>query len=413
MITSLGTGRRVLAEPTDYRVLRTVRESRGISRVEIAQRCHLSKPTVTAVVNRFLRAGVLRKTGEGPSTRRGGRKREILQFNPLAGTVAAIDLRMTSAHIALTDLNASILAHESFTYHRGEDPHAVLREAAHLLQRLLAHDRSAARHCAGVGVGLPGLIDRSAGTIIEADTLVGWKGINLRSVFADYFRFPVHIENDVKARTLAEYLFGVGKHWNDQVFLWIGDGIGAGIIINGSLHHGATESAGEIGYNALGFGLADPRAFPLLYSGQKDFGEILSNAVIGRSYVRHAGISGSGSVRQVLRKAEKGDPVALAILDEVAELVSVVCILLINMLNPGLVVIGGEIAGAGQRFLGAVLDRVRKGSLSVPAEAVQIAPGALGDDGVILGSAGLVLHELLQPGRGHVSTWIRAPRASD
>jgi predicted NBD/HSP70 family sugar kinase len=413
MITTLSTGRRVIAEPTDFRVLRTVRESRGISRVEIAQRCRLSKPTVTAIVNRFLRAGLLRKTGEGPSTRRGGRKREILQFNPLAGTVAAVDLRMTSAHVALTDLNASILARESFTYHRGENPQTVLREAAHLLQRLLSCDRSAARRCAGVGVGLPGLIDRSAGTIIEADTLAGWKGINVRSAFADHFRHPVYIENDVKARTLAEYLFGVGKHWNDQAFLWIGDGIGAGIIINGSLHHGITESAGEIGYNALGFGLADPKAFPLLYSGQKDFGEILSNAVIGRSYVRHAGITGNGSVRQVLRKADEGDPVALAILDEVAELVSVVCIMLINMLNPGLVVIGGEIAGAGQRFLGGVLDRVRKDILSVPAEAVQIAPGALGDDGVILGSAGLVLHELFWPGMGLASPRIREPRATD
>ena len=386
-------------EPNEYRVLRLVRDSHTISRTEIAQLCKLSKPTVSAIVNRFLKQGFLEPIGESESTDRGGRKRELLQFNPRAGFVIGVDVRMTECFVAVTDLNANILAKKVFSHRAGSPPDAILSEIFRAIDAYLRSKQFPLEKCVGIGVGLPGLIDRATGVIKVADTLAGWEGVHLRERFEERYRLPVYVENDVKARALSEFLFGAGKDVDNQVLLWVGDGIGAGIIIDGKLLHGITESAGEIGYNELGYALADAKQFPLLYSGQRDFGEMLSDSMIISAYREHARAPLNGSVEAVFRAAEQNESLARELLEEVASLTSIVCINLINTLNPELIVVGGRVAEAGTIVLDRVQQKVRADILSAPAEAVRIVPAALREDGVILGAAGLVLYDLFKPMR--------------
>jgi len=384
-------------EPNEYRVLRVVRDSKVISRTEIAQLCRLSKPTVSNIVNRFLKHGFLERAGESESTDRGGRRRELLQFNPRAGFVVGVDVGMTECLVAITDLNAEVLERCSFTYEAGSTPEIVLAGIFRCVDAFLGSPVYPSDKCVGIGIGLPGLIDRATGIIKVADTLAGWQGVNLRQAFEDRFALPTYIENDVKARALAEFLFGVGKGIQSQVFLWIGDGIGAGIIIDGKLLHGITESAGEVGYNELGHAMTNADAYPLLYAGQRDFGEILSNSVIMSSYRGQANGQPIGSIGDIFRAADRGEVLAQRLLEEVASVTGIVCVNLINTLNPELIVIGGQIAEVGVRVLERVQQKVRADILSVPAEAVRIAPAALQENGVILGAAGLVLYDLFKP----------------
>ncbi len=387
-------------EPNEYRVLRLVRDSHVISRTEISQRCRLSKPTVSEIVSRFLKEGFLETAGESSSTQHGGRKRVLLRFNPSAGFVIGVDVRMTECIVAVTDLNARIIARKSFQYVSGSSPGTVLVQAFDIIDSLLATNASFLSKNVGIGIGLPGLIDRSTGIIQVADTLAGWKGTNIRERFRERFGLPVYVENDVKARALGEFLFGVGKHVRDQIFLWIGDGIGAGIIIDGRLHHGITESAGEIGYNEIRNETIREQ-FPLLHTGgdQRDFGDVLSTSVLTRRYRELVPTAKSVTVDGIFRAAEAGEEIALQLLDEVASLTSLVCINLINTLNPELIVIGGQVVEAGSIVLDRVQQRVREDILSVPAEAVRILPTALKEDGVILGAVGLVLYDLFKPVR--------------
>ncbi|MFH0992666.1 MAG: ROK family transcriptional regulator [bacterium] len=389
---------RYFDEPHEYRILRLVRDSNIISRTEIAHRCGLSKPTVSDIINRFLKAGFLESIGESASTIKGGRKRELLQFNPEAGFVIGIDLRMRECHLAVTDLNANIMEKRSLSHTPGTAPATVIKNLFRSLDTLLRTKRYA-KKCVGIGIGLPGLLDRETGALKVADTLAGWTGINLKKDLAERYGYPVYIENDVKVRTLGEYLFGVGKDVWNQVFLWIGDGIGSGIIIDGKLHHGITNSAGEIGYNEIGACIRDQQMFPLLFSGQRDFGEVLANSVILQSYAAHLGSNGNRTIADLFSNAESGCTIAQNVLDEVARLTSIVCINLINTLNPELIVIGGDIAEAGTFVLERVQQKVREDILSVPAEAVRILPAKLHTDGVILGSVGLVLYDLFKPAK--------------
>jgi N-acetylglucosamine repressor len=397
MWQTLRRAREYFDEPNEYRILRLVRDSTEISRTEIARICKISKPTVSEIVNRFLKGGFLESVGESESTERGGRKRELLRFKPDAGYVIGVDIRRTESAVAMTDLNAKILESKTCRYNLYSSSDSVLKGIAKAIESLLSNQ--SIEKCVGIGIGLPGVIDHKSGVIKVVGTLGAWGGVNLREYFNKKFGVPVFADNDVKARTLAEMLFGAGKHKHDQVFLWIGGGIGVGIVINGKLHRGITESAGEVGYNELRFGSAGKEFFPILYNGQRDYGAILSNRMIVNRYLAKSRNRKNATIESIVEAAANGEQLANQLMDEVALLTSIVCINLINMLNPQLLVLGGKLAESGTLLIDRVQQKVREDLLSVPAEAVQIVPSLLKKDGVVIGAAGLVLHDLFKPAR--------------
>lgn len=396
----LAERRSAFDEPNEYRILRLVRDSSPISRTEISQRCSLSKTTVTEIVGRFLDVGFLEQVGEGASTSRGGRKRELLQFNPKAGTVFGIDIRMRSVQIVATDMNANILQRDAFGVTPGDPPATVIGQ---ILEHLESWRRRSPRlfdQCVGLGVGLPGIIDRETGILRVADTLKGWKGIDLRSAFTRELQLPVFVENDVKAMTLAEYLFGAGRHVSDQVFFWVGDGIGAGIIVDGKILHGRTSSAGEIGYNEVGHELSRPDRFPLLYHGQRDLGALLGDASLMLAYRTHGGSPDVSSVEAIAQASRAGDALAKRVIDEATSALASVCIGIINMLNPAMIVLGGSIA-ADPEVAALVQEKLSRDHLPEPAKAVTVRSAQLQSDGVLMGAVGLVLYDLFKPARAN------------
>jgi predicted NBD/HSP70 family sugar kinase len=394
----LAERRSAFDEPNEYRILRLVRDSSPISRTEISQRCALSKTTVTEIVGRFLDVGFLEPVGAGSSTSRGGRKRELLQFNPKAGTVFGIDIRMRSVQLVATDLNANILHRSSFEITPGDHPSEVIGMITEHLDAWRERFPEMFDQGVGIGIGLPGIIDRERGVIRVADTLKGWKGTNLRTPFHERFGLPVFVENDVKTMTIAEYLFGAGKHVSDQVFFWVGDGIGAGIIVDGKVLHGRTASAGEIGYNEVGHLLSQPERFPLLYRGQSDLGGLLGDASLLQAYRSAGGRGTIGTVTELASAARHEDTVALQVLDEATTVIATVGISIVNLLNPELIILGGSIASDPSLAL-RVQDKLGRDRLSEPATAVSVRPSLLGSDGVVMGAVGLVLYDLFKPAR--------------
>lgn len=398
MWRKLAQRRNVFDEPNEYRILRLVRDASPISRTEISQLCGLSKTTVTEIVGRFLHVGFLENVGEGTSTSRGGRKRELLQFNPKAGTVFGVDIRMRSVQIVATDLNANILQRSDFAHSPGDPPETVIARILHEFESIRTASPGLFTRAVGIGVGLPGIIEQSSGVIRVADTLKGWKGTNLKSVFEPALGLDVFVENDVKAMTLAEYLFGAGKHIANQVFLWIGDGIGAGLIVDGKILHGRTSSAGEIGYNEVGHLLASADQFPLLYRGQGDLGELLGDPSLLRAYHDGGGGAAVTTTDGIVRAASEGDSVAQQVVEEATGVISAVCIGIVNMLNPEVIVLGGSIA-RDPMVARLVQQKVGRDLLAEPAKAVDVRCAQLNSDGVLLGAVGLVLYDLFKPFR--------------
>ncbi len=388
-----------LHEANGVRVLRLVRDHGTISRIEIARATGLHKATITDLVARLIDAGFLEDTGELGTRRRVGRKRRLLRFLPLAGLVVGVDIRMTSVAVAITDLNARVIVQDTFDYLETDAVDSVLSRVADLIRKLLKASRNPLSKLVGIGIGIQGIVDGSTNTLILSKNKAFWQGESLSARLEQEFRIPVYAENDVKAMALGEYLFGAAKGIKDFTHVWVGEGIGAGIVISGQLLHGITSAAGEIGFNALESSGVNAASFPITFHGQEIFGEILNNANFIKSYRARAGNNYGEEITVpfVVERARLGDQVAQQVIDEFVALLVLLCTPMVNTLNPEMIVIGGKLAQSFPAVAEMVQARIHRDLLAPPAEAVRVRCAANAETGVILGAAGLVLYELFEP----------------
>ena len=389
----------LIREPNEVRVLRLVRDSGEISRIEIAKACNLNKAYVSELVTKLIQTGFLEETGKVATNDKVGRKRILLRFLPMAGLVAGVDVGMTHSTIVLTDLNATVLRKRSFAYSLETPAKKVISSAIDTITDLLAETNDSQTKLVGIGVGVQGLIDYRTNTLMVSHNKKSWEGESLSTELEAHFNVPVYVENDVKAMTLGEYLLGSAKGIKNLVYLFIGNGLGAGIMINGHLHRGFTSSAGEIGYTELEPASFYKEQFPLMYNGQSIFGQILTDTNIIESYRRNKAGSGDGqiSVETIAERAHNGDNTAMQIIKECALLLSSLSINLINTLNPELIIIGGKLSQCYPEIIGQVRENIHKDLLSVPAEAVLVRAATRGEEAVGLDATGLVLYEMFEP----------------
>ncbi len=385
-------------EPNEVRILRLVRTKGEISRIEIARSVNLHKGTITDLVAKLIRAGFLEETGQVVSSNRVGRKRILLRFRPLAGLVAGVDIGMTHTEVALTDLNAEILQHASFDYEVGAPSHEVLARVAATIHDLLIAAKHKQSKLVGIGIGVQGVVDCRTNTLILSHNKKSWEGESLSASLETQFHVPVYVENDVKTMTIGEYLLGAAKGAKDFIHIWVGEGLGAGIMINGHLLHGITSSAGEIGYNGLESPAMFTERFPLTFHQQEIFGDILTDANFIESFRQHAlqshDPSGVGTIAEAFHR---GDAAARQIIDEYISMLSMLCISMVNTLNPELVLIGGKIAQHLPEVAEMLQTRIHRDLLAPAADAVRVRTAQHGRNGVIMGAVSLVLYELFEP----------------
>ena len=388
-----------IREPNEVRILREVRDAGEISRIEIAKLTGLHKTTITDLVGKLIRAGFLEETGAVASRRKVGRRRILLRFRPMAGLVAGVDIGMTRASVALTDLNARILQHETFEYSVTAPAGEVLSEAASMIERLLTSANCSQSQLVGIGIGVQGVVDYPKNILVLSYNKKSWEGESLSAPLEERFKVPVYVENDVKTLALGEYLLGAARGTKHFVHIWVGEGVGAGIMINGQLLHGITSSAGEIGFSELEFPPYFAERFPLMFRNQVMFGQILTDTNLIESYRRAPGGAADGavSVPLIARKASAGDETARRIIDEFTSMLSMLSINLVNTLNPELIIVGGKLAQNYPALAEALQDKIRADLLTPPAEAVHVRTAKHGESGVVLGAAGLVLYELFEP----------------
>jgi predicted NBD/HSP70 family sugar kinase len=386
-------------EPNEVRVLRLVRDRGTISRIEIAKNTGLHKTTVTDLVSKLIEAGFLEDTGEVGIRRKVGRRRRLLRFLPGAGLVAGVDIRMTHVAVALTELNARVILHDSFDYGVDDPVDEVLSRVASMIRVLLRATGNSPAKLVGIGIGIQGIVDCSTNTLVLSTNKSAWHGESLSTRLEQEFRMPVYVENDVKTMALGEYLFGAAKGTKSFVHLWVGEGVGAGIVINGQLLHGIASAAGEIGFNTLESSAVNKQTFPLTFRDQKIFGQLLNDANMVESYRRMTGCNcGDGvTVSFVAERARLGDQVAQQVVEEFVSLLSMLCISMVNTLNPELIVLGGKLPECYPAVAEMLQDRIHRNVLTPLAEAVRVRCAASAENGVILGAAGLVLYELFEP----------------
>ena len=369
-------------ELSRLRVIEALFQHPGSNRTEVGQRAGLSRPTVVGVLDELERAGMVLQTagppdGEGP--RPTGRPPIHVRLAPRAAFAVGLDFGHRHVRAAVCDLSGQPVADDWSEAEVDREPAASLDLARDLVCGVLARAEAAPAEVIGVGMGLATPVDAASGTAFVEGILPGWGGLAPAAEMQSRLGMPVKLENDANVGALGEHRFGAARGARDVAYVRLSAGIGLGLILDGAPYRGRLGIAGELGHvRSVASGGA------LCRCGNRGCLETVASAAavadaLGVPVPRVAELVADGDERALQAVATAGEAVG----DAVAALV--------NVLNPELVVIGGELAGAGEVLLEPVRSAIASSVVRQSAAAVEVRAGALGERAEVLGAAALVL----------------------
>lgn len=377
-------------------VLRAIRSAGSASRSELVRATGLSKPTVSEVVEGLLRTGYISEAAADDGRGRPGPRARLLTFRAELGHVVGIDVGADKVLVHLADLSGTILATERRQTRTARDAGALLKALRAATAAALRRGGVPRASLKAVTVGTPGIVNPASGRITLAPQLPGWEGIDLGSQLRNSFDCPVLIENEVRLSVLAERWRGAAQEIDDAVYIQIGVGIGAGVLIGGELYRGAAGAAGEIGYLPCPGGRS-------IVNGPGPFEDAAGGNAFARLGRDAASRRGGRLLRQlaggdpdavdakiVFAAAREGDRAAQAIVDELTQRLAEGVAAVVAVLNPSTVIVGGGLSRAGADLLDP-LDRHLSELVPLPPRLVL---SSFGDEAVALGAVRLALQSV-------------------
>jgi predicted NBD/HSP70 family sugar kinase len=350
------------------------------TRAELIGATGLSAPTVGSLATSLIRTGLLTDLGSGPS--RGGRRPGHMEFNGRYGFIAAIDLGPTRTRLALADLRGELLLRRVVSTPADKEPRALLNAVASETRALLCAADVPASRLLAVCAGAPGAVDPASGAIVApAPNLPGWERVPVAAILSTALDAPVVAENDVNLAVLGEHWKGAAREHDNCVFLSFGTGIGAGIMLNGQLHHGRHALAGEIGLMCMG-----PQ---FVNDDHSSRGCLERLAGLGALRARWQRSNDADWLPDLFRAAADGDAEARTIVEGVSTLVGIAAANVSCVVDPSLVVLGGALGMQGELLLQRVRQIVGR---IIPAPPIVVA-SALDKDAPLWGCVLVALGE--------------------
>src|SRR6185503_113591 len=384
-VATRGTGREINRSI----LLNLIRAHQPISRADLARLMGVRRGAVSLLVNALLKEGLVVEGATGETLR--GRKPTFLYIDSRRRAVVAVDVRASKTFIQLTDLLGKAVA-GIVNFATPRDPKAFVQELADRIRQLQAQhpDLSSIE---GLGVVVPGMVERSTMQILHAPTL-GWRNVSLREPLAAATGLSVQIENSGRACVLAQaWAVRDGSAPGDLVFVSISDGVGVGVMIHGELVRGAHNIAGEFGHVPLS--LDGPRCS----CGSTGCWEayVSNRATLARYFGREIESSGPArveerafSIEDLVARARSGDAKAVTAIQATARYLGLGLASVINATDPARVYIGGEITAAWDLIEDAVRAALAERALTPAAATTDIRPVASHEHPRLQGAAALV-----------------------
>lgn len=376
-------------------VLRLIQQAGPISRSDLAKKTGLSPTTVSVITDALVEEGLVREgDGTPPSTGGAGRRPILLEIRPDGGFLIAVDLGVTNTSVVLYDLTSKALARRKAPTPRGQGAQANIDMIVRFIEETLAEADVPMDRVAGVGLGVPGLVD-SVGGVSRISHNLGWRDVPFRKILQEHLGFPVFVENVIRMTTLAEKWLGAGKGVSDLICIGIGSGLGAGVVIDDKLYRGPGQGAGEIGHTVLLPG------GPLCRCGKRGCLEALVTGpgIVARALERmKRGVPtlldslssvdlAALTAREIAAFARHGDRLCREIFWETGVYLGLGISNMINLFDIPFVIIGGGIAQAGELLFEPIIATVREHAYAVEPDQIAIVPRDLGSDASLLGAA--------------------------
>ncbi|MFF5263870.1 ROK family protein [Actinomadura viridis] len=352
-------------------VLRLIRERHVSTRAELGRITGLSRPAVTLRVNELIAHGLVAERADGPST--GGRPPARLEFDPSGGAILVANLGRSRGQVAVCDLAGTVLARDDIATGRG--PEATLPVLLTTWAGLL--EAAGGPAVRGAGIGVPDPVEYATGR---------WDGVPIGPPIAARFEVPAYLDNDVNIAALGEYQSRFRHEVDDMLFVKLSTGIGAGIITEGRVWRGALGAAGEIGHIPVGDG-----GGVRCRCGNIDCVEAVAGgaALLARSP--------AADLAELAGLARAGDPGTVTLVREAGRRIGEVVAGAVNLLNPAVVLLGGDLTGAYEPLIAGVRESVYQRATALATGRLRIEPSLLGDAAGLAGCAGLVLDHVLAP----------------
>ncbi len=359
-------------------VLEIVRRESPIARTTIAQRLDISLPTVMRIAEGLERDGFVRAHGQTEWS--GGRRRALLEFNAEGNAVVGVDMGGATLYGAVSDIGGHVLA-EATRDRDGATGEECFDLLTGLLDELLHVPALKGRRVRGIGVGAPGITRHREG-IVKWAYVLNWKDFPLKARLHKRYKLPITVDNDVNLGALGELWFGAGQNAENMILITIGAGIGAGIIIDGTLYRGSNEGSGEIGHMVPG------REF--LGRPYVDFGvlERQASAIGVLERAQKARRQPGLSIEEVFTAARQGVGWARSLVDEMVDYLSIAVANLSVSFDPTLIILGGPVTPYAPMLAEAILERLR-GTIPSPP---RLEASNLGLRATVMGAIVTVLH---------------------
>ncbi len=370
------------------RVIHALRDEGQISRADIARRTGLSRSTVSSLVADLQADGLVVERPEPGSAfgAQGGRPPILLSFDASAGAAVGIDFGHSHLRVAVSDLASTILSERKQPLDTDHDAQEGLELAAEMVSEALADAGVPRTAVIGAGMGLPGPIEQLEGTVGSSAILPGWIGMTAATEMRRRLDIPVMVDNDANLGALAEAAFGAGRDAGDLIYLKVSSGIGAGLILNGRLYRGSAGLAGELGHV-----LVDPDGIVCRCGNRGCLETVAATGALVDLLRRSHGED--LTVEAMLDAARNGDLGCRRVIHDAGRALGQVVATLLNVLNPELLVVGGDLAGAGDLLLDGVRESVSRAALPEAARRAEVVAGVLGERAQVLGALALVVSE--------------------
>ena len=370
-------------------VFALVRDGAATTRSELRRLTGLSRTAVAARVSALADRGLVVEREEGLST--GGRPPTLLKFNSDAGVVLSAAIGRSRTRLAVCNLAGEIQAISDLNQEVGLGPGDLMPDLVKRLDALLEETGRDQNVVHGVGLSLPGTVDQQRGCSLDSPVMSGWDGVPVAQYFRDLTDAPILVDNDVNVIALAER-HGERRGIDDLLLLKLSTGLGAGIISGGALQRGAVGAAGEFGHNKT------PAAAGLpCRCGDTGCLEAVAG---GWALVRELQRQGHavGHIRDVVDLANRGEPEARRLIRTSGRHVGEVIAGAVNLLNPAMVVVDGDMARAYDILVAGFREALYGNATALSTRVLQVVPTTYGDRSGVIGGATLILDRILSPG---------------
>jgi predicted NBD/HSP70 family sugar kinase len=369
------------------RVIESIYRHPACSRADIARRTGLSRGTVSTVTDQLVHAHLIREHDapeDAQRPRATGRPPTLLSLVPAAAFAIGIDIGHEHVRTTICDLAGEPVADE-WSRARVDDAPAETLDVAHELVRRALRDAAVSpERLLGAGMGLAAPINEHTGEVRADGILPGWHGFAPAAEMEDRLGVSVQLANDADMGALGEKVFGAGRGVDDMAYIRLSAGVGAGLILSGQPYRGGYGMAGEIGHVCV-----DPGG-PICRCGNRGCLETVASPVAVSRLLEHV-VDQPLTPERLLELVAADDRGASRAVADAGAAVGMVVSWIVNVLNPELVVIGGELAAAGDVLLDPIRASINRHSVAGAAADVRVTTGVLGDRAAVLGAAALIL----------------------